>query len=88
MPSTNSNSRTAGVVLDAWKIAIFKRHLKDAGYGWVETVGPVSDTLLLQIPYETLQEMGALQTVLEAANAECRKVKLNSMAPPAASQLH
>lgn len=80
MPSTNSNSRTAGVLIDAWKLAIFKKHLEKAGRTFVESLGMTPDTLLLQVSYEDSVDARNLQTILEGAQAECAKLK--------ASQLH
>ena len=88
MPSTNSKSKTAGVVLDAWKIAIFKKHLLNAGYNFVESLGLTPDTLLLQVSYEDSVDARNLQTILEGAQAECHEVKFHSKNPPPASQVH
>ena len=82
------NSRTAGIVMDAWKARIFKRHLTDAGYTFLEKPGITSSTILLQVPYENPQELAAIQQVVEAANNECHRLRLDSKNPPPASQRH
>lgn len=64
--------KTAGVAIDAWKLAIFKKHLDAAGYTFTEGPGLVPDTKLLKVDYEWVHR---LQPIIEAANAECRKQK-------------
>jgi hypothetical protein len=39
---------TAGIAIDRWKLAIFKRHLDGAGYGYTEHPGVTADTMLLR----------------------------------------
>lgn len=61
-------SKVAGVVIDSWKLAIFKKHLDAAGYQYTEHPGITSDTLVLRVKYEWVAE---LKPIVEAANAEC-----------------
>lgn len=59
----------AAVVVDDWKLPVFYRYLKSAGYSW-EHKGPFTEgTSILHV--ETTNK-GALQRVLEQAMAECR----------------
>lgn len=61
----------AGVVIDGWKLPIFKRHLDAAGYEYTEHPGITPDTLTLKVTFKWLH---MLQPIIEAANAECRTV--------------
>jgi hypothetical protein len=60
--------KLAGVVLDAWKLDIFKRHLDAAGFDYTQQPGITDGTLILKVSYEWVFE---LQPIIEAANAEC-----------------
>lgn len=64
--------KTAAVVIDAWKLPIFKRHLDKAGYKYTENPGVASDTLTLRVSYEWVAQ---LQPVIVAANDECARSK-------------
>ena len=68
----------AGVVIDSWKLAIFKKLLDERQYSYTEHPGPMKDTLTLQV---MTFSAAALQPTIERANAECakwkRKQKLN-----------
>lgn len=59
----------AGVVIDDWKLSIFKRHLDAAGYKYTEHPGLTVNTLTLKVTCESAHE---LQPVVEAACSECR----------------
>jgi len=65
-------SKTAGVVIDAWKLAIFKQHLDAAGYKYTEHKGITADTLTLRVGYEWVAQ---IKPIIEAANAECARSK-------------
>lgn len=62
--------KTAGVVIDAWELPIFRRHLDAADYAYTEEPGPVQGTLLLRVQYEWVAN---LKPVVEAANAEAAR---------------
>lgn len=66
------STKKAAVILDAWKLTIFKRRLDAAGYTYEQMHGPTEGTILLQVQYEYAT---ALYAVLTAAQAECRKTK-------------
>jgi hypothetical protein len=57
----------AGIVIDAWKLPIFERHLQQSGYAF-ENKGPMTPgTLILHVVTENAE---ALTEVLKAANTE------------------
>ena len=60
----------AGIVIDRWKLPIFTRHLKQAGYSYDEKGELVEATLVLTV--ET-NDGAALQKVLTAAATECAR---------------
>jgi len=64
--------KTAAVVIDDWKLPIFKRHLDAASRTYTEGVGITADTLLLQVQYEWVAD---LKPIIEAANKECANAK-------------
>jgi hypothetical protein len=61
--------KTAGIAIDDWKLAIFKRHLDAAGYVYTEHPGLTKGTLLLKVQTDFI---APLKTVIEAAQKECR----------------
>lgn len=65
-----SRTKTAGVIIDAWKLPIFERHLTQNGYTFKNKGKLVDDTLVLHV-YTT--NTVALERVIRAANDECRK---------------
>lgn len=60
----------AGIVIDAWKLSIFERHLKQSGYTFENTGSLGSDTLLLRVDTTNVE---ALAIVIKAANTEAAK---------------
>lgn len=64
--------KTAAIVIDSWKLATFSKHLSQAGYKFTEHTGLTAGTLTLRVAYEWVAK---LQPVVEAANAECSKLK-------------
>lgn len=60
--------KKAGVVIDAWKLDIFKRHLDAAGYKYEQRNGPTKNVLLLAVDYEWVSK---IKPVIDAANEEC-----------------
>ena len=65
-------SKKAAVVLDDWKLPIFKKHLDAAGYRYEEPVGFTDGTLILKVYYEWVHE---LKPIIEAAQRECAERK-------------
>lgn len=64
--------KDAGIVMDNWKLPIFKKHLDAAGYTYTEPSRFTGDTLVLQVHYDWAHK---LQPIVEAANAECANIK-------------
>lgn len=67
-------SKKAAIVLDKWKLQIFKRFLDAAGYRYTEHQGVTPETLTLRVEYQWVHE---LQPIIEAANEECANAKPN-----------
>jgi hypothetical protein len=61
-------SKTAAVVLDAWKLPIFKNHLDAAGFKYEEPIPFTDGTLLLNVHFEWVHQ---LQPIVKAAQHEC-----------------
>lgn len=64
--------KTAGIVIDAWKLPIFERVLREAGHTWTQHDGLAPDTLLLKVASDNMQALA--QTVLKA-NQEAARTK-------------
>lgn len=58
----------AGVVIDDWKLPVFKRHLDAAGFKYTQHPGVTPDTITLKVITEWVHK---LQPVVKAANDEC-----------------
>jgi hypothetical protein len=63
-----------GIGLDDWKLAIFKRHLDEAGYSYEPPVTLIPGTLILKVKTNSI---AALKIVIEAAQKECRECRKN-----------
>jgi hypothetical protein len=61
------HNRTAGIALDDWKLPIFERHLRQAGYAWTQHPGLTAGTLLLKVHCEST---ALLEPIVRAANEE------------------
>lgn len=61
--------KTACVVIEVWKLHIFKRHLDAAGCDYTKHPGITQGTLILLVQYEWVSK---LKPIIEAANEECR----------------
>lgn len=65
--------KTAGIVIDDWKLAIFKRHLDKAALSYTETSpGLTIGTTLLRVACNWASEVAP---VVEAAERECQQEK-------------
>ncbi len=60
--------KTAAVIIDKWKLAIFTKHLKKAGYSYETAKGVTKDTWTLKVTYAFYWE---LKPIIEAAQTEC-----------------
>lgn len=61
--------KKAGVVIDDWKLPVFKKHLDAAGYSYTDQPGPITGTRVLTVQFEWVHK---LKPVVDAANKECR----------------
>ena len=55
--------------IDAWKLAIFKRHLDEGGYSYTVHPGITDDTLFLKVKCDFI---ATLQRVVKKAQKECK----------------
>lgn len=65
-------TKKAGVVIDNWKLPVFKRVLDDAGFAYEQAPGVTKDTITLMVEYDFVSK---LQPYIENAQNECRKRK-------------
>jgi len=64
--------KTAGIVLDDWKLPIFKRCLDKGGFKYLEFNGPTKNCITLKVEFENITE---LQPIVQAANDEAAQFK-------------
>ena len=64
--------KTAGIVLDDWKIHIFKKHLDEHKFKYKQFSGPMKGCITLKVETKTITE---LQPVIQAANDEAASKK-------------
>lgn len=62
--------KTAAIVIDEWKLAIFDKHLKEAKFKYAKFSGPTKGVLTLKVETEKIAK---LAPVVQAANDEARK---------------
>ncbi len=67
-------TKIAAVVIDTWKLPIFKKHLDKAGRSYTEHGHLTGDSLLLKVKYELVAD---IQPIIEAAQLECANAKRN-----------
>lgn len=60
--------KTAAVIIEKWKLAIFTRHLREAGFAYDTDEGITNDTYTLKVSYESVEK---LKPVILAATQEC-----------------
>ena len=60
----------AGIALDDWKLPIFRKHLTDAGYSYVDAGEMMPGVTLLHVDYT---DQTHLAGVVQAANNECAR---------------
>lgn len=65
-------AKKAAVVLDDWKLPIFKKHLDAAGYKYDPPTPFTEGTLTLTVHYAWVHE---LKPIIEAAQRECAELK-------------
>ena len=59
--------RVVGIVIEPWKLSIFKKHLDAAGLNHTQRPGPVPGTILLTVRCESPI---AIKPIIEAAHKE------------------
>lgn len=59
-----------GIVIESWKLDVFKSKLTDSGYLFNQCPGPAPGTLLLQVETDNVP---ALANVIEKAHVACRR---------------
>lgn len=62
----------AGIVIDDWKLGIFKKHLNKSKYQYEVKNGITKDTLSIFVEFENV---GILETIVKAANDEAATSK-------------
>jgi ribosomal protein L10 len=62
----------AAIALDDWKLPIFRKRLTKAGYEYQDAGAFTGDTTILTVETDNVL---ALKKVIEACEAECRKMK-------------
>lgn len=58
----------AGIILDDWKLPIFKKEFDKQGYSYTETKGPSRHCSTLKVDFDTLEK---LKPVIEKLNKKC-----------------
>lgn len=66
--------KTAAVVIDDWKLIIFKKHLDKAGFTYTEHNGPTPGCITLSVKTETAEK---LQPVVQDAYNDAARSKHN-----------
>lgn len=62
--------RKAAIAIDEWKLPIFERHLKQAGYAFENAGHLTAETLVLKV---NTTNLAALGEVVKAANNEAAR---------------
>lgn len=70
--TTTHASPRIGIAIDSWKLPIFEKHLKAAGYVYEQRPGVMPDGILLTVKYDRATEAAALHRVVADANKEAR----------------
>jgi hypothetical protein len=67
--------KTAGIILDEWKIAVFERHLCENGFTPSSQLSPMPGQAvkLLKVSYND-QNVAKLHYTLQKATEECRHI--------------
>ena len=61
---------TAGIVIDPWKLDIFKRRLDEAGFKYNQ-IANSDKMIILKVEYNDHESFGKLSSVVGEAQAEC-----------------
>lgn len=60
----------AGIVLDDWKLPVFRKRLTEAGFEYTDAGGLTADTTVLTVETDNI---AWLKVVIERCQKECRK---------------
>ena len=66
--------KKAAIVLDDWKLSIFKKTLDNEGYEYTEVKGPTSKLITLQVKTDSISK---LKPVVERMNAEAQRSRMH-----------
>lgn len=61
---------TAAVLIEEWKLPVFSRHLREAGYSYDTAGGLIDGTITLRVSFDDVVK---LKSIIETANKECMK---------------
>lgn len=64
--------KTAAIVIDDWKLTIFKKTLDSEGYKYTEHNGPAQGCITLKVKASSIS---ALKPIVKRMNAEAAKSK-------------
>ena len=64
----------AAVVIDAWKLDVFKKHLDKAGFEYTEGPGPAPETMAL---FVICDSAATILPIVQAATDEAARTKLH-----------
>lgn len=64
----------AAIVLDDWKLSVFKKILDREGYNYSQHSGPMEGCITLQVETDSIAK---LKPIVELMNAEAVKTKMN-----------
>ena len=67
-----ADTKTAGIMIDDWKLPIFKKTLDAKGYKYTQHPGLTDDTVLLKVRTKSIAK---LQPIVKRMNAEAAKQK-------------
>lgn len=66
--------KKAGIVIDAWKLSIFKKTLDAEGYTYSEHKGPMAGCITLMVETDSIAK---LQPIVKRMNQEATKSKMH-----------
>ncbi|MCK5504063.1 MAG: hypothetical protein KAJ10_02815 [Thermodesulfovibrionia bacterium] len=66
--------KIAGIVIDDWKLSIFKKTLDKEGYEYTEHKGLTKKTLILKVKTDSIAQ---LQPIVERMNAEAARSRMH-----------
>jgi hypothetical protein len=75
MTERSEDALKAGIAVDDWKLPVFRKRLTEAGYEYRDAGAFTADTTILHVK---TNDILALKKVLDAGQAECRKMKKGS----------